>query len=79
MILQNMRNTDQSPCLNCPDRWVNETGRCHSTCEKYIAFAEQAKTKTRLINDERKRTLLDPLRVIKTPAKAEKIRRSRKR
>lgn len=30
-------------CKNCPDRWVNETGRCHDTCEKYIEACERHK------------------------------------
>lgn len=29
----------ESPCKNCPDR----NPHCHSTCEKYIAFANERK------------------------------------
>lgn len=28
-----------SPCgKNCPDRWVSETSRCHSTCPKWAEY-----------------------------------------
>ena len=44
-----------SPCLNCSDRYVKETGeRCHSTCEKYIAFVtKKDKVKAEKVADNR--------------------------
>lgn len=26
------------PCGGCPDRWVNEGGRCHDSCERFKAW-----------------------------------------
>lgn len=33
-----MRNN----CIKCPDRWVNETTSCHSTCPTYQQFRKEA-------------------------------------
>lgn len=26
------------PCKGCPDRWVTDVDRCHSTCSKYAEW-----------------------------------------
>lgn len=28
----------QSPCMNCTERWVTETSRCHNSCERYAGY-----------------------------------------
>lgn len=28
-------------CRGCKDRWVSDTGRCHTTCEKYLKAQEE--------------------------------------
>lgn len=33
-----------APCKNCPDR----NARCHTVCEKYIAFKEQTKAECKV-------------------------------
>lgn len=27
-----------NPCLNCTERWVDESGTCHATCKRYALF-----------------------------------------
>lgn len=27
-----------APCKDCKERWVNEEGRCHDTCERYAQW-----------------------------------------
>ena len=38
---------NKSPCKNCPDR----NARCHTVCEKYMAFKEQTKEEYKLKHD----------------------------
>ena len=44
-----------SPCHNCPDRFVTESGeRCHTTCERYISFvSEKDAVKAEKVKDNR--------------------------
>ena len=37
-----------APCKNCPDR----KPRCHTVCEKYIAFKEQARAEQKAKHNE---------------------------
>ncbi len=30
-----------SPCYECPDRFIGDGKRCHSTCQKYKDFKEE--------------------------------------
>lgn len=72
-------NKEASPCLDCKDRWINENGRCHSTCEKYIEFTKRVKAITREINDERKRSTVDPIRLLKTEAQKNRLQKARRK
>lgn len=69
----------KSPCMKCEDRWINETGRCHSTCEKYIEFAKKSREINNRINDERHRTLRNPVREGKTTSQLNRIAKARKK
>ena len=40
-------------CFNCPDRWVNEEGRCHDSCDKYKA--EHEKTENAAANKRKEK------------------------
>ena len=35
------RIPNKSPCINCTERWVTSTGRCHTTCERYISYTKE--------------------------------------
>lgn len=72
-------DTDKTPCLGCKDRWINENGRCHSSCDKYKEFLEAHASKSRLIEDERKRTMYDPLLELKTDAQINWLRKEGKK
>lgn len=60
-----------SPCLNCPDRWINvhtnPVTRCNQSCERYKVYIRQNKIQeTKMSNDITKyirdlRTYLTPL------------------
>ena len=68
-----------SPCRDCKDRWINETGRCHSTCERYIEFKDKAKEINTQIKNERQRALRNPVKEIKTSSQLDRIEKARRR
>lgn len=68
-----------SPCKGCKERWVNETGTCHTNCERYIAFKEEARAINARINDERHRTMRNPIAEGKTASQLNRMRRDRKK
>lgn len=47
--------TPNPPCKNCPDRWVNSTGTCHSSCERYIAWNAKWQAHRKKIRDHSNR------------------------
>ena len=68
-----------SPCQGCKDRWVNETGRCHTTCEKYAEFKAKAAAENKYIAEERERFLRNPIAENKSMAQMNRIKKERKR
>lgn len=68
-----------SPCLDCKDRWINETGRCHSSCEKYLTFKKEASDYNKRILEERDRQRKNPIRDIKTQSALNRIHDARKK
>lgn len=50
----------QSPCKDCPDRWVSDTDRCHGHCEKYLTFHRERTDELCISHEARgKEALLD--------------------
>lgn len=48
-----------APCRGCTDRWVNENGTCHSTCERYADFKAYVAVKSEAMKLEQSRAV-DP-------------------
>lgn len=69
----------KSPCLDCKDRWINETGRCHSNCERYLDFKAKVVECNRLAKEERARERKDLVQSLKTVSQLNRIERGRKR
>ena len=69
----------ESPCLDCKDRWISEEGRCHGSCERYLKFKTDAEQFNRLVNQERARQRKNLIRDGKTASQLNRIEKARKR
>lgn len=69
----------KSPCMKCTERWVNETGRCHSTCEAYKEFTIKVKEEHQQIQQERMRAIRNPIAEGKTTSQLNRMAKARKK
>ena len=44
------------PCKGCTKRWVNDTTRCHSSCEEYKEWSELNNQQNELLAKRKART-----------------------
>lgn len=71
--------SNPSPCDGCTERWVNENGTCHGSCERYDIFVANTKAKNRQIAEERGRFLRNPIAENKSMAKLNRMKKERKK